>query len=156
MYMFDWWLVLQTECHPGTYGPNCAHKCSGHCLNNSTCNRTTGNCDMGCDSGYTGDPCDKGSTRSILYCRGWNNIFHNYRILDLSTWWNADKLLSHFRSEKMYMTLFSIYKSVGMQMFMRGHCSFLITLFHSVGLSYEYGFHFQNHNLPRFPGWNHV
>lgn len=77
--MFDIWLILQTECHPGTYGPYCAHKCSGHCLNNSTCNRTTGTCDMGCGFGYTGHLCDKGSTRSILYCRGWNKIFYKCR-----------------------------------------------------------------------------
>lgn len=67
MYMFDRLLILQTECHPGTYGPNCLQKCSGNCLNNSTCNRTNGTCDMGCGSGYTGDLCDKGLTGSIFF-----------------------------------------------------------------------------------------
>lgn len=73
MYMFDRLLILQTECHPGTYGPNCLQKCSGNCLNNSTCNRTNGTCDMGCGSGYTGDLCDKGLTGSIVFLRKhWN------------------------------------------------------------------------------------
>lgn len=64
----DYWF-LQTECHPGTYGPNCLQTCSGNCLNNSTCNRTNGTCDMGCGSGYTGDLCDKGLTGSIVFLR---------------------------------------------------------------------------------------
>lgn len=73
MYMFDRLLILQTECHPGTYGPNCLQKCSGNCLNKSTCNRTNGTCDMGCGSGYTGDLCDKGLTGSIVFLRKhWN------------------------------------------------------------------------------------
>lgn len=46
-----------SECGRGTYGLGCIHNCSGHCLNNGTCNRTTGRCDQGCESGYSGMLC---------------------------------------------------------------------------------------------------
>lgn len=48
------------ECSPGTYGQGCSKDCSGHCLNDATCNRTTGNCDQGCQAGHKGCLCDKG------------------------------------------------------------------------------------------------
>lgn len=50
-----------TECTMGTYGQDCAHKCSEKCLNEIACNKTTGKCDTGCDFGYTGDLCETGS-----------------------------------------------------------------------------------------------
>ncbi|XP_065938529.1 multiple epidermal growth factor-like domains protein 10 [Magallana gigas] len=33
------------------------NNCSGHCLNNSPCNKHTGHCDKGCNQGYTGNNC---------------------------------------------------------------------------------------------------
>lgn len=42
-----------TECDDGTYGYDCLHNCSGHCLNNSPCNKHTGHCELGCKPGYT-------------------------------------------------------------------------------------------------------
>lgn len=51
------WIHIFVECPLGTYGPYCAHKCSGHCLGSVACNRTTGNCDTGCDFGYTREIC---------------------------------------------------------------------------------------------------
>lgn len=48
----------------GSYGPDCVHKCSGKCLDDVACNRTTGQCDTGCDIGYTGVMCETGLIKS--------------------------------------------------------------------------------------------
>lgn len=50
-----------TGCKEGWYGVNCSLRCSGHCRDNTTCNHVTGRCDRGCDSGWKGDLCNKGS-----------------------------------------------------------------------------------------------
>lgn len=50
-----------TECKEGLYGNKCIHQCVGHCKNASTCNHVTGLCDGGCDAGWTGSMCDRGS-----------------------------------------------------------------------------------------------
>lgn len=52
--------MLDAECNEGTYGYNCTNKCSGHCLNNSPCNKQTGHCDGGCNPGYTNSNCSEG------------------------------------------------------------------------------------------------
>lgn len=64
-----------TECPFGTYGPDCMHNCSGHCLGAVACNRTTGNCDTGCDFGYTGELCETG----LIKCR----LNYSYFLNDL-------------------------------------------------------------------------
>lgn len=51
---------MVTVCNNGTYGFDCAYNCSGHCLHNSPCNKTTGNCEGGCEPGYTDENCRKG------------------------------------------------------------------------------------------------
>lgn len=48
------------ECDDGTYGYNCVNTCSVHCVNDSHCNKQTGNCDRGCNPGYTYSDCEKG------------------------------------------------------------------------------------------------
>ena len=48
------------ECKNGTYGYNCANNCSGHCLNDSPCNKQTGHCDLGCTPGYYKNKCSEG------------------------------------------------------------------------------------------------
>lgn len=48
-----------TECDDGTYGYSCVNYCSGHCLNDSPCNKQTGLCDRGCNPGYTNGNCSK-------------------------------------------------------------------------------------------------
>lgn len=47
------------ECSDGTYGYNCENNCSGHCMNNTLCNKQTGHCDGGCNPGYTNAACSK-------------------------------------------------------------------------------------------------
>lgn len=51
--------LTNTECENGTYGYDCVNNCSGHCLNNSPCNKQTGHCDGGCNPGYTYKDCNK-------------------------------------------------------------------------------------------------
>lgn len=48
------------ECKEGWFGANCSQKCVGHCKD-GFCNHVTGHCDTGCDPGWTGSNCDKGS-----------------------------------------------------------------------------------------------
>lgn len=50
-----------TECKKGWYGDNCTQQCTAHCKDNTTCNHVTGLCDEGCDKGWKGYMCDKGS-----------------------------------------------------------------------------------------------
>lgn len=55
-----------SECSTGRFGPDCVYNCSGHCMDDVTCNRTTGRCDTGCKAGYTGELCDTGLIISRL------------------------------------------------------------------------------------------
>lgn len=55
------------ECEDGTYGEDCAIYCSGHCLNESACNKETGLCERGCDPGYMNSLCsDRKTTNSFI------------------------------------------------------------------------------------------
>lgn len=54
------------ECDDGIYGYNCVNNCSGHCINNSPCNKQTGQCDKGCNPGYTNSKCNKGKYTSLI------------------------------------------------------------------------------------------
>lgn len=48
------------ECPPETYGAGCVQNCTGHCMNDVTCNKSTGWCDQGCKPGHIGKLCEKG------------------------------------------------------------------------------------------------
>lgn len=48
------------ECVDGTYGYACVKNCSGHCQNESSCNKQTGYCDRGCNPGYSDNDCRLG------------------------------------------------------------------------------------------------
>lgn len=52
---------IQIECVIGWYGENCNRRCAGHCKDGTTCNHVTGQCNEGCDTGWTGFMCDKGN-----------------------------------------------------------------------------------------------
>lgn len=56
-----------TECGEGWYGFNCSQPCKGHCRELSTCNHVTGECNKGCDIGWTGAFCNKGCTRICYF-----------------------------------------------------------------------------------------
>lgn len=53
-------MFILSECIEGMYGSECLQQCPGHCRDSVTCNHVTGQCDGGCDKGWTGDLCDKG------------------------------------------------------------------------------------------------
>lgn len=53
-------IKISSECNDGTYGYSCTNICSGHCLNDSPCNKRSGHCDGGCNPGYTNIDCNKG------------------------------------------------------------------------------------------------
>lgn len=53
-------VIFFPACEPGLWGDNCVNRCSDNCIN-PACNVTTGVCEGGCRSGYTGDHCGKGN-----------------------------------------------------------------------------------------------
>lgn len=53
-------LSKRPECTDGWYGVSCSRQCSGHCRDSTTCNHVTGQCEKGCDKGWTGSLCRKG------------------------------------------------------------------------------------------------
>lgn len=46
---------------------NCKEQCVGHCKDNTSCNSVTGQCDGGCDTGWTGFHCNKGNKPVLLF-----------------------------------------------------------------------------------------
>lgn len=54
-------MLYMTECREGLHGINCSQQCVGRCRDGVTCNHVTGNCDGGCDAGWTGVLCNKGT-----------------------------------------------------------------------------------------------
>lgn len=50
------------ECQQGHYGKDCSQKCSVNCNVEDQCDRTNGQCDNGCKSGWTGNTCDQSKT----------------------------------------------------------------------------------------------
>lgn len=55
------------ECEEGRYGVNCSQRCLGHCKEDASCNHVTGRCDGGCDTGWTGNLCERGCTRACYF-----------------------------------------------------------------------------------------
>lgn len=55
---------FSVECLSGKFGPNCRERCSGHCINNVTCNHISGVCPGGCEDGYIGALCNIGMLNS--------------------------------------------------------------------------------------------
>lgn len=50
-----------TECEKTWHGINCSQRCAGHCKDNDTCDHVTGQCAGGCDAGWTGSLCNRGT-----------------------------------------------------------------------------------------------
>lgn len=48
-----------------SYGENCKHPCSQHCIN-QTCDRFTGKCSSWCHEGFYGEKCTKGEMLIVL------------------------------------------------------------------------------------------
>lgn len=49
------YLYAHIDCDDGT------SNCTGHCLNKFPCNKQTGNCERGCNPGYSNSNCSKGT-----------------------------------------------------------------------------------------------
>ena len=55
-------------CPRGVFGDDCINNCSLHCKVPMECDRDTGRCFDGCQSGW-GDPtCNTGTSLLLLYC----------------------------------------------------------------------------------------
>lgn len=65
--------LIKKECESGWYGDNCNRPCLGHCKDGATCNHVTGQCDAGCDAGWTGYLCEKGNLSNT-------NVYIVYKI----------------------------------------------------------------------------
>lgn len=82
---------MSIECRGGWYGVNCSQQCSGYCKDKATCNHMTGQCDRGCDAGWTGATCEQGIfSLLILCCAGNYNAYDhtsfNYFISVFAKW----------------------------------------------------------------------
>lgn len=55
------------DCKEGWYGDNCTKQCLGHCIDGVACNHVTGQCDTGCDAGWTGTMCENGNFALLLF-----------------------------------------------------------------------------------------
>lgn len=53
---------ILTECDDGLYGANCEGFCSPDCKTPGMCDKRTGQCDGGCQAGWTQHKCDSGMT----------------------------------------------------------------------------------------------
>lgn len=62
---WPWTKYFFTECSAGTYGFECGNLC-GNCYNEIQCNHVNGNCQNGCDVGFFGEKCNKGTVKYIL------------------------------------------------------------------------------------------
>lgn len=51
---------LSTACSHGWYEKHCEQSCFGYCKRNTFCNHVTGQCEQGCDVGWSGSFCSKG------------------------------------------------------------------------------------------------
>lgn len=58
-------LSMSPECTERWFGVNCSQACDGHCRENMTCDHVSGECDRGCDAGWTGRMCGKGKYTSF-------------------------------------------------------------------------------------------
>lgn len=45
------------ECSYGFFGTQCKELCSGHCMQNESCDHVSGTCIRGCQDGYMGEYC---------------------------------------------------------------------------------------------------
>lgn len=50
-----------TACSHGWYGQDYEQRCIGYCKRNTFCNNMTGQCEKGCDVGWSGSFCNNGN-----------------------------------------------------------------------------------------------
>lgn len=59
IHLYQIW-YFSIACSNGKFGINCTHTCSAFCKENTSCNYITGECDEGCQEGWSGPLCGKG------------------------------------------------------------------------------------------------
>lgn len=64
MYKYIVSIYTHLDCDNGTDDIDCINRC--HCLNNYPCNKQTGNCEGGCNPGYTNSNCSKSTVTRIV------------------------------------------------------------------------------------------
>lgn len=69
---------MLTKCPGGFYGHDCQENCSTHCIVSGRCDRVTGQCEGGCQAGWTQSKCDA-STDMPLFAKcktyRWHPVF---------------------------------------------------------------------------------
>nr|XP_022305540.1 multiple epidermal growth factor-like domains protein 10 [Crassostrea virginica] len=101
------------KCDDGLYGQNCNKNCSGisgHCMNITSCNHVTGQCDNGCSHGWHGPYCEhrcKGHCKHNVTCNhvtglceegcaaGWNGSDCNQGCVDGRFGYNCEEKCGH-------------------------------------------------------------
>lgn len=110
--------MILKECGFGWYGESCSRPCLGHCRDGSTCNHVNGQCARGCDSGWKGYKCDRGSLdnakiHATFKIQTYYRIVVSVIIYPTSTKFK-DQLHLYEQS------LFKKYMSTYLQMFLKG------------------------------------
>lgn len=62
---FEYLRYFFIACNDGTFGHGCINNCSGQCVDDSVCNKQTGQCDMGCNPGYKNTFCNESTYTEI-------------------------------------------------------------------------------------------
>ena len=77
---------MLTECSGGFYGQYCQENCSTYCIVPGSCDRMTGQCEGGCQAGWTQSKCDKSrdialfiELKTYQFCMRWHPLFIYYK-----------------------------------------------------------------------------
>lgn len=64
-------------CPNGKYGNNCQRQCNLNCGVKARCDRITGQCEEGCQTGWKGITCDK-RTICFFFCLFLSIVYHSF------------------------------------------------------------------------------
>ena len=60
-------IYLSTACRDGYYGSDCLKQCSDNCLTAGRCDKETGECEGGCQTGWKKPTCDSSKNVKAKY-----------------------------------------------------------------------------------------
>ncbi|XP_056017448.1 uncharacterized protein LOC125648701 [Ostrea edulis] len=86
------------SCPAGYYGLQCRSTCTGHCRDNLSCNQTTGQCDYGCDNGWTGIHCNTRNSFVVTLKMSETNKIHILTVVEFFKDKN-DEISMHWQQE---------------------------------------------------------